>query len=382
MGIVTLYTLPKIDYELALGIPESCYHIWMESYFSDLDNNFYRTIADGRSLKIEETSTGIVEYSDDPARKYFINTYGFRGPEFSSDSKMVVAGCSFTYGLGVPEETVWGNVVSNKLNISQGAAVAKPGASISWIVEKLFAYFYEFGNPEYLLCLMPDPHRFIVPLDGKILDGDPSAKKAQVETGTFGVSGQRFYSTQAKQQSDLLENKYLKRPYNIRNLYTPELTLYQSIRALRMLEQYCNVANIKFIWSTWDRSFMSYLEKINESEALKFKNFFSLNLIIDKKKLSSGYKYVIFEDSSTSQLSKYNDCMREHKNMDCSCDLDCHQDLENKYGKDNFVLGTDLANGQRYAHPGTHVHAHYAEKFIEELLLRYPYGLVEDIATE
>lgn len=339
----------------------------------NLENKFYYSIADGRSLKITGGPVGTLYLDDDPGREYRVNSYGYRGGEFSKKSNLLVAGCSFTYGMGIPEERIWGNVVEKTLALSTSSSVSRPGASISWIVEKLFGYFYEFGNPEYLVCLFPDAHRFVVPLDGVILEGDPSAKNPKGEVGTHGIGGQRFFNAQAKHPSVLKEIKYLKRPYNIRELYTPELGLYEAIRSIRLLEQYCSQTGIKLIWSTWDGAFSSYLNKINKVESLKFENFFDLNIVVHKSLEPGNYKYLVYNDSLHNPDSQYFECLRLHNARNCSCPANCHQDLIEQYGEKNFHIGTDSGRGEEYAHPGIHAHAHYAERFIEELMLRYPH---------
>ena len=335
----------------------------------DITNNFYRTIADGKSLKLHGSPTGSIKIYDDPVNEYEVNSYGYRGKEFSSTNDFIFAGCSFTYGLGVPEETVWGNIVANKLSLSSSAPVAKPGASISWIVERLFAYFSEFGHPKYLLCLMPSAHRFVVPIDGLVLKGHP----LEGEPGTFGEGGQKIYNGQVLTNKEILETRYIQRPYSVRKIYTNEVTLYESVRALRMLEQYCKTAGINLLWSTWDKGLSMYLNKINADKDLRFKDYFRLNLIADKRKLSSGYKYFLYEGEYDDYDNKYYECIVNHWNVDCSCAMNCHRNLLDIYGQENFYLGSDTGRGQEYAHPSIHVQAHYAERFIEELMLRYPH---------
>jgi len=60
----------------------------------------------------------------------------------------------------------------------------------------------------------------------------------------------------------------------------------------------------------------------------------------------------------------------------CSCSLlpeSCHEDLIEIYGKENYNLGTDHGGGLENSHPGVHLQAHYADRFIEQLMLEYPH---------
>lgn len=338
-----------------------------------LDNNFYYSIVDGGSLDLRGAAKGNVINPDDPDRVYKVNSYGYRGKEFSAGDDLLVAGCSYTFGLGVPDETVWHNLLAEEMGLSKSSSISKPGASISWIVEKIFAYFSEFGHPKYLLCLLPDPHRFVVPLDGVVLDEDPNAKRAVGESGTFGVGAQRLYNSKAKHPKDMADTKYIKKPYNIRDIYTSEMALYGAIRSIRLLEQYCKGMGIKLIWSTWDGGFLKYLEKIQSSKKLKFKNFFDLNMIHYKKKFSDGrYIDLIYHGNINNVDSYFYDCIQYHVDIDCNCPASCHRELIDVYGEENFFLGTDTARGEEYSHPGIHVQRHYADRFIEQLMLEFP----------
>jgi hypothetical protein len=338
----------------------------------NLDNDFYYSLVDGASLKLKGVPTGVVTNSTDLARLYNVNSYGYRGKEFSSDDRLVVAGCSYTYALGVPEETSWHELVSKELNLSKSSSVAKIGASISLIVEKLFSYFSEFGNPEYLLCLFPDPHRYAAPLDGVVLDFDGERRWWLMEPGTSGTGPQITYNYRAQATKRLVETSYIKRPYDIKQIYTPEMTLHTSIRAIRTLEQYCKVAGIKLLWTTWDDAFVRYLDVIQKNNELKFSDYFDLNFINYKKKVPSGYRYNIYNEKIMSTDSKFYHCSRDHKEIDCNCSLDCHQELIDIYGERNFLIGTDKVEHESDAHPGIHTHRHYADRFIEELTLQYP----------
>lgn len=342
----------------------------------DLQNDFCRSLFDGKTLRIKKSTVGKETLGTDPDQLYLNNSYGFRGKDFLDSDTLLTAGCSFTHGVGVPVEGTWWSTVAKKLNLSTSAAIARPGASIPWIVEKLFAYFAEFGHPKYLLCLFPDFERYIVPLDGEILESDLSAENAYDEFGTFGTSGQRFYNTRAKSRSELLKIKYLKRPYNVRNVYTTEMAVYTAIRYIRLLEQYCAATNIKLIWSTWHSPSGIYLDNIERLEELKFKNYFTLGIHSYKKNLPSEPKDFIYTSAGLDSDSDYYNCLKLHSNIDCSCSPlpeSCHEDLIEIYGKENYNTGTDTGRGVDHSHPGVHLQAHYADRFIEQLMLECPY---------
>lgn len=49
---------------------------------------------------------------------YRFNQHGFRGDEFSTDNNLVVLGCSFTMGIGLPEQDTWPALVADALGLN------------------------------------------------------------------------------------------------------------------------------------------------------------------------------------------------------------------------------------------------------------------------
>lgn len=339
-----------------------------------LNNNFHRSIVDGNALRLRGTQTGSVVSEYDPGREYRINSFGYRGQEFSKDAKILAAGCSFTFGTGADEAAIWPSVLAKTLNLTHNN-LSKSGASISWIVEKVFNYFKEFGHPEYLFCLFPDTKRFIAPVDGILLTKDQEINPKNLgEPGSLGAPGQYLYNEMGKNYDEIVSSKYLKRPYNIRDLHTPELGLYLAVRQIRILEQYCKSANIKFLWGTWDFELSYYVSQINSEEDLRFSNYAKLDTLFYKKREDNRYRDAIFtvDMGIESEALRYVDCINSHDNIECSCfHRGCHSDLVEIYGERDFNTGSDTTYGDMIAHPGAHLHAHYAEKFIEQLMLKF-----------
>jgi hypothetical protein len=346
----------------------------------DLTNNFYKSIVNGNSLSLGFNQYKLDQVDPlDPGREYAFNSHGFRGPEFIKNAELVTAGCSITYGLGLPEYGTWADMFGSSLGLTHNN-IAKSGASVGFVVEKLFNYFNEFGHPKYLVCFFPDAKRFVVPVDGKVLTRDEEKDTANYgEIGSHGEEGQYLYNQIGKSNSEILSVKFLKRPYNFRDIYTPEFGYYTSIRYLRMLEQYCKTAGINFLWSTWDFEFSLHLSTINSLPDLKFNNYFDINTFFYRKLENDAYKDVIFDldISSDLEINKYIGCLNQHRTTSCSCYSVCHTDLIEKYTDKNFYLGTDLNHGGWRAHPGCHLHVHYAERFLEVFKDRFNVGAIK-----
>ena len=285
----------------------------------------------------------------DPINEYKINSDGYRSKEFSKDDKIVAAGCSFTFGSGVPESAIWSNFLGEKLGVAI-PIVASPGASISFVVEELFSYFNTYGNPKTVVCLFPNQERLDVPCDNKLV------------INTEGVP--RVVMVDAR-DSSVLANKYLKRPYNVEDITTEDMAIYRSIKSIRALEQYCAVANINLIWGTWNDKFNELLLELNSIDDFKFKNYFDV--------IGAGcYSYSKPKSTKVTKVfynhDSYNFCTGLHKEVDCDCSDDCHQELLEKYGPEQFHTGLDHQwVGIDNSHPGAHLHAHYAEAFLSEI---------------
>ena len=340
----------------------------------NIKNNFHRAISDGKSFTKVRQDTGEYTLYSDPGQVYRANSYGYRSNEFTVGTDLLAAGCSFTFGVGVPEETIWANVIAKNLGVSV-SNISRPGASVLWIVERVFTYFEKFGHPKYLMCLFPDEARTVMVVDGEILSGPGKQDRKGVgDYGTIGGTDDSQYLAERRTKSseEFVEMpSYIKRPYSADAVYTSEQAMYHSVRSIRRLEQYCKLANIKLFWSTWDPAFLDQIIEINKEEDLKFDNFFDIKLKFYKKPKDELYLDAIFYTGE--ELTNCNTSHNSEEKKPCSCYLTCHEDLLEAYGEDNFHSGTDTGNGAIFAHPGIHLQAHYADRFIEQLMLEYPH---------
>jgi hypothetical protein len=311
----------------------------------DFEEDYHSEIFGGKAFYL---SYYLNDYNKiDPLTSYVTNKYGFRSPEFTS-SDILVSGCSFTFGVGVPNEAAWGNVVGAKLGESV-ASLALPGWSIYQSVDRIFTYFRLYGHPKKLFCLFPDLARLPYVVDNEVL-GDKSKKD---HLGVF---------ISYADNSDT-SPKFIKKPYDISYISTEENSTYFSIRAIRNLEQYCNSVGIEFLWSTWDKPFTNIANQLKTNENFSFNNYFSIydydcNYYLKGNKIN---KQTIF-----NSLDELDHCESIHRNEECFCGLDCHLDIIDLYGKESFYIGTDaITNGPENAHFGTHMHAHVAEAFLK-----------------
>jgi hypothetical protein len=289
--------------------------------------------------------------------KYEYNSLNFRGKEFEFNEDMVIAGCSQTFGMGIEENLIWGNVVASHFG-TKASNLSMPGASTESIVNNIFAYFKKYGHPKTLLGLFPDMYRFQIATDRKHITS--SSIQNENSDGNWRPYLTYLYLDQMNQDK---KPKYQKSPFNLEEILTPEIAFFHNIRSIIILNQYCDAVGIKFYWASWREELDMAMTKI-KSESTEYDNYVPL-------KFGNWYtKYAVEEDPfgvERNLLSSCNyhkdyalDCENCYNNKECNKIVNCHDDLFN-YNKDLFHYGNDRA------HMGSHKHQHIAESFIERI---------------
>ena len=326
----------------------------------DFDDSFHRSIFGGKTFTLESRWDSQYYKTFDPINEYKLDEHGFRSKLSASD--ILIGGCSVTFGVGVPEEATWGRVVGKALDKST-ALVAIPGMSIPSIVEQIFIYFRTYGHPEKVLCLFPDLGRMSVLADEVVLSGGKWGFHGDELSGKKDAHTVYIFHGHEEEQPN-----YIKKPYDIKHTTTYENAASLSIKSIRTLEQYCSAVGIDFIWSTWDMPFSLKMEQINKNIDFSFSNYFDV--------INSGCSFYRKENGIDKQIIfssaiDYDSCVGRHRRVECGCGLlECHSELLDLYGPDNFYLGADTLRGKEFAHPGIHLQAHYAEAFLEQLKLK------------
>jgi len=315
--------------------------------YSDYELELYYS----KKFKKFDYPTGQMSISD-PSRVYKANSFGFRSDEFVFNTEMIFAGCSVTYGAGIPEDGIWGNVLAEKLGMA-ASNISRAGSSISWIVESLFKYFENYGNPKYLFCLFPDLYRHRVPIDNKYYskklkpytsshESKPTIIRG-VEPGTLGSFNDFFTTIHIDKTA--VTPKYIKLPVDYEKIFSSDLVMHENIKKIRHLESYCKSAGIALIWSTWDEEFLSLAKSFSEKEDLAFSGFFDL-----------------YEKDFTFHREVLPASVRE-----VFTDIDgCHENFRAS-DPESFDSGTDSGRGYHTVHFGRHWHLHSAQSFLSRL---------------
>jgi len=96
------------------------------------------------------------------------NSYGLRSDEFQKthDGKhMIFAGCSVTFGEALPAQYTWPKIVYNRImekhKVSGYYNLGINGATHLTILNQVFSYIEEFGDPDVIFINFPDLSRQI-----------------------------------------------------------------------------------------------------------------------------------------------------------------------------------------------------------------------------
>jgi hypothetical protein len=202
---------------------------------------FYRSLSQASRRSISDFSKTVYSNEDVVQQvDYEINSHGYRSPEFDKNNEILVLGCSHTYGSGMPNEFTWPDIFSNSIG-KKYSRLAAPGDSIGAQIYKAFKYFEEIGNPEIIVATFPLLRLEFISIPGKFLANARSGN-TELEKTTVGIA--QFY------EDNLLN--FSKLPHDPEYIIPREFVIFYNFMFIKMLEQYCESHNIKFIWSIYD----------------------------------------------------------------------------------------------------------------------------------
>jgi hypothetical protein len=200
--------------------------------------------------------------------------------------------------------------------------------------------------------MFPDSGRVEIPCDNKV-----------VTTTTSDTPS--VYTVHTLRDDDPDRRKYLKQPFDVDQITSEHMGLYTSIKSIRLLEQYCRATGIDFIWGTWNDEFNNLILELNKFNEFSFDNYFDL-----PSYLYASHNDTLLDEKSPifPDLVDHRQCYGNQEYLNCRCFYGCHKDLLDAYGTDQFIRGLDhFVVGYAGAHPGVHLHAHFAEAFLEQI---------------
>lgn len=278
----------------------------------------YRSLAQAGRRPLNDYSK--VVYSNEDFKEsipYKMNSHGYRSEEFDKNNEVLILGCSQTYGSGMLEELTWPAIFSNSMK-KKYSKLAIQGDSIGAQVYKAFKYFEEIGNPKLVLGLFP-LHRLEYPsVPGKFV--------ANLRSGNTEMKRLAAGIAYLYEESQI---EFSKIPHDPEHVLPTEFSIFYNFMFIKMLEQYCESHNIKFIWS-----------------------------IYDNKDIEVAMQSTISVTKNYLRISDFQEC-RGNKNEFCGTEFLDHA---------LYNYAADYDSKKNLGHWGIHMHKHIAEIFIERYM--------------
>lgn len=210
------------------------------------------------------------------------NNDGFRSPDFEKNIDLLTAGCSFTFGVGLPKDFLWNNILAKKHELSHNS-IGIPGGSCMDIVFNIFKYFEKYGHPKILLAFLPDFGRVYTYVDGNILNASKMYGRRNGGGRLESIENKQFINDRVLENIDEKPLKFISLPTNLGNLMSLEFAYMLNSFYIKMLEMYCNSNNIQFIWIKWSDDLIDQQGGLNS-----FSNRYNIDIKKDLPKFTNG----------------------------------------------------------------------------------------------
>lgn len=262
-----------------------------------------------------------------------INNNGHRGPEFINNVDILTAGCSNTYGTGIPDNNTWSDILAINNNKTYNI-LGYPGGSTYHIINNIFKYFNIFGHPKKIFCVFPDFYRIRTIVDGQFINSqdknsDPAPLKIHIPVST------RAYTPVNVHNKIINKRKtFIKLPTTPDELFSSEYAAMLNLMQIKLLESYCKSNDIDLIWTIWSKGEKEYFDYASL--------YFEYYKPLTEDVIDLSYHTKWFPHTSTlDQIIS---------------DYPCHLEYENER-KEYFHIAKDNN------HFGYHWHLHVAEFF-------------------
>tara|TARA_B110000971_G_C20037116_1_gene514995 strand:+ start:2381 stop:3412 length:1032 start_codon:yes stop_codon:yes gene_type:complete len=269
----------------------------------------------------------------DPQRVIVSNSKGYRGAkESDSQVDMIATGCSQTFGLGIDEENMWSRRMSDALGMSV-TTIAASGWSVQEMVASVMHHIRKYGKPKVIAALLPDFGRSVNVKNETVMipDEDAGEKQHNELEPRVRVQVRGFHYDAARGHP-----KLSKLPHIANDVVPYEWPVYASAQAWAAFVEYCHVADITLVWTSWDKPVLDCYSLLREMADIHHVN--PEEVVIDTMGLVDN-PYYFDGYGPTSSLTE----------------LSCHRELKDKW-PDTFDVGSDLCT-----HYGVHAHVHIAE---------------------
>ena len=177
------------------------------------------------------------------------NSDGYRSEEFEKDENqenILIAGCSVTYGEGLPYKYTWPNALKDLLPDKKIFNLSSTGRSFYTIIDDIYNYIDIYGKPRIVMILFPEKLRYQEYAFNKvkqrmISENDNSYYKIVKSYSIFEMDGPT--KEVLKDDASLKVAKRIFSDTNLDNDFANRV--YQ-------LQKYLEAIGVPLIFSSWD----------------------------------------------------------------------------------------------------------------------------------
>ena len=283
-------------------------------------------------------------HNEIPREEYYYswNTHGLRSIEFDLKPEIITMGCSITFGLGLPDEYRWNNMLQDKLKDHESnmliGDLSYNGAAPMKNVISFFNYVKQMDYlPKYVICNFSNLERLYFP------------------NSTIDHMGDLFW------YPDKIATKATA-PFNFGEILPLEWLYFLNLDYIKMLEIFCEKNDIKLIWSTWSTNLS------DEMEEFLSKNFNSYYPDPTRKEFPSAFETRFKCESLDNLYTFYR--MNNYDNVLCHSKLKENSAEIFDYAYDYHQIKVPYVDGlvPMHPHPGVHRHAHWSEFYFDQLI--------------
>jgi hypothetical protein len=196
-------------------------------------------------------------------------------------------------------------------------------------------YCDEYGDPKFIFCLFPDFFRFLFVTD----EDFHKTNRSNFNDKRNKVRLRNIHSDAVLHAdcSIIEPAMVIKTPFSIEENISPYYGVFQAINSIFFLESYCKAKGIKLVWTTWNNTSSSVMDKLFNYNNFELKNYVKIKEL---------------EETTT------------HPNMMVEkCDLHNNDKMINHPA---WPIGTDLPKNN-FIHPGIHFHRHIEDFFKSQM---------------
>lgn len=239
-------------------------------------------------------------------------------PYLSSPEVMTI-GCSITSGHGLPFGWAWPEIIKTCLGIRLNNC-ASSGQGVLFLTYLAMEIIHKWGIPKTIFMFLPDFERTLVP----VFDESRSCYQSEDAQFLYAEKSYKIDKLPVKINSDVSEFCQPNREISIQN----------SILALRHFERFCAVSGIDLYLSSWVGDVLDFIEKV------------------DAKNIITAHQVRASHDTNLDYISDW---------YGVRGTVGCRHSPANERQEELWNIASDDV------HPGLHAQIHLAEHFTQKV---------------